>query len=107
MARKELNIQSDIMDYLSGNLKKGITGIGGWWLNFHGGSVYMPRGIPDIIGCFKGYFVAIEVKRPGEQPRKIQEHTLNVLRSAGAKVCVAYSVDDVRELIKNIEENMK
>ena len=62
--------------------KKGITGIGGWWLDgAHGGSVYMPRGGPDIIGCFKGYFVAIEVKRPGEQPRKIQEHTLNVLRS--------------------------
>ena len=100
--KKENSIQAAIIEYLKGNPKKGIAGIGGWWLNFHGGSVYMPRGIPDIIGCYNGLFVAIEVKRPGEKPRKIQEYTMQLLRKAGAKTCVAYSVEDVKKLIERL-----
>ena len=64
--QKENSIQSDILDFLRGNKKKGIKGIGGWWLNFHGGDPFMPRGLPDIIGCLNGRFIALEAKRPGE-----------------------------------------
>lgn len=101
-SEKENRIQKAILIYLKGDVKNGVVGVGGWWLNFHGGSVYMPRGLPDIIGCFKGRFVALEVKRPGEQPRKIQEHTLKLLRSAGAVTGVVYSVADVRQIIEGM-----
>lgn len=99
---KENSIQKSILEYLKGDPRKGIQGIGGWWLNFHGGSVYMPRGIPDIIGCFKGSFIAFEVKRPGEKPRKIQDHTLKLLREAGAVTGVVYNVDDVRRITERL-----
>lgn len=102
MNKKENSIQASIIEYLKGNPKKGIAGIGGWWLNFHGGSVYMPRGIPDIIGCFKGRFIAFEVKRPGEKPRKIQEYTLKILKEAGAVTGIVYSVDDVINIVERL-----
>lgn len=101
--KKENSIQASILDYLKGNPRKGIPGVGGWWLNFHGGSVYMPRGIPDIIGCYKGRFVAFEVKKPGEKPRKIQDYTLRILRDAGAVTGVVYGVDDVKSIMERIE----
>ena len=98
--KKENSIQSDILDLLRGNKKKGIKGIGGWWLNFHGGDPFMPRGLPDIIGCLNGQFIALEVKRPGEEPRKLQEKMLRTLASAGAVTATVYGVDDVREVLK-------
>ena len=58
--KKENSIQSDCLDYLRGNRTKGIKGVGGWWLNFHGGDPFMPRGIPDIIGCYHGRVVDFE-----------------------------------------------
>lgn len=98
--KKENSIQSDCLDYLRGNRKKGIKGVGGWWLNFHGGDPFMPRGIPDIIGCYHGRFVAFEVKRPGEKPRAIQDKILRTLKTAGALTAVIYSVDDIKEVLK-------
>lgn len=103
MAKKENSLQSSILEYLKGNPRKSIKGIGGWWLNFHGGSVYMPRGIPDIIGCFKGRFVALEVKRPDEQPTTIQEKTLELLQAAGAVTGVVHNVDEVKEIIGKVK----
>ena len=103
--KKENSIQSDILDFLRGNKKKGINGIGGWWLNFHGGDPFMPRGLPDIIGCFYGQFIAFEVKRPREEPRKLQGKMLRTLAAAGAVTATVYGVDDVKKTLKIKEKN--
>lgn len=42
---------------------KAIRGHGGWWVKIHGHPT-QESGIPDIIGCYRGYFVAIEMKLP-------------------------------------------
>lgn len=36
---------------------------GGWWIKIHGGAS-QETGVPDILGCYRGRFVAIEVKLP-------------------------------------------
>lgn len=99
MSKKENSIQSEILDFLRGNKKKGIQPLGGYWLNFHGGSPYMPRGIPDIIGCYRGRFVALEVKRPGEKPSVIQGVTLRALKRAGAITAIVHSLDETKEVL--------
>ncbi len=99
MPKKENSIQTEILDFLKGNRKKGIEPFGGWWINFHGGDLYMPRGIPDIIGCYKGRFIAFEVKRPGETPSAIQSATLRALRKSGATAETVYSLDDVKKIL--------
>lgn len=98
--KKENSIQDEILTFLRGDKKKGIKGIGGWWLNFHGGDPFMPRGLPDIIGCLNGRFIAFEVKRPGEAPRTIQGKMLRTLSKAGALTATVYNVEDVKAKLK-------
>jgi hypothetical protein len=40
-------------------------------------------GVPDIIACFNGRFVAIEVKRPGKKPTPLQIRRLLEIERAG------------------------
>ncbi len=42
-------------------------------------------GVPDIIVCFKGKFIAIEVKREGKNPTPLQERQMEEIRQAGGK----------------------
>lgn len=38
---------------------------------------------------------------PGNKPTKLQEVTLQKLKEAGAIVGIAYSIQDVKEILKN------
>lgn len=54
------------------------------------------RGLPDIVVCLDGEFLALEVKRPGAKARKLQQfHGAAISKAGGAWACVE-SVDDVR-----------
>ena len=59
-------------------------------------------GIPDIIGLLKplGKFVAIELKVLPNKLTKIQRYILNKIRSSGGLAGVAYSIEDIEEIIK-------
>ena len=57
-------------------------------------------GVSDIIGCFKGRYLAIEVKRPGQKPTERQQSFLDRVNDEGGLSFVASSVEDV---IKNLE----
>lgn len=63
----------------------------------HGG-LFSPAGQPDIIGHCRGVFFAIEVKRPGKKPTKLQFHALGRIISKGG---VAIWLDDI-ESAKNL-----
>lgn len=52
-------------------------------------------GIADILGCYKGRFLAIEVKRNGKEPTELQQAFLDAVKEAGGIAFVARSVDDV------------
>lgn len=86
---------------IQGSILKALRTQGGWWLNVHGGNPYMPRGLPDIIGCFRGRFFAFEVKRPGEKPTPLQKATLARMAAAGAKTAV---VTSAAEAVRALEE---
>lgn len=65
----------------------------------HGG-YYSNNGKPDITGCVRGWRFEIEVKRPGEVPRPLQKAIIKKWEEAGALSGVAYSVEDVKEILK-------
>jgi len=48
---------------LTTQIIKALKKHGGFWFKVHG-SAYQTTGIPDIIGCYRGRFVAFEVKLP-------------------------------------------
>jgi len=69
------------------------------------GSRYSTAGIPDIICCIDGRFVAFEVKTEGGKPTVLQEKTLNSICDAGGVAHVVRSLDEVRDVLE--EEVMK
>ena len=57
------------------------------------------KGIADILGCWKGRLIAIEVKTPRGKLSEKQEQFLMEVNAAGGLGFVARSVEDVmREL---------
>lgn len=86
---KEKSITNEILKYL-----KSLDYCFAW--KEHGG-MYGTAGIPDIICCYKGRFIGIEVKRPGGKVSKLQEITIKKVTAAGGITFVAYSLDDVKE----------
>jgi len=68
----------------------------------HGG-IYGTAGIPDIIICFKGRFIALEVKAKGRKTTVLQQITINRINKAGGTAVVVYSLEEVKELLKKYE----
>ena len=59
---------------------------------------YGRSGVPDIIGCYRGYFFAIECKAGNKRPTALQEKELQRIRDSGGQVFVINE-----ENIKDIE----
>ena len=68
----------------------------------HGG-MYGTAGIPDIIACVNGRFVAFEVKTETGRLTKLQEVTLGRIRDAGGRAYMVRSVAEVAGILKEME----
>ena len=66
----------------------------------HGGQ-YGTAGLPDIICCIGGRFVAFEVKRPTGKLTKLQERALLRIQRAKGYACKVTSLQEVKEAIEN------
>ena len=65
----------------------------------HGG-MYGTAGIPDIISCIDGKFIAFEVKTATGKTTALQERTIERIHNAGGVAVVVRSVDDVKAVIE-------
>lgn len=65
----------------------------------HGGQ-YGTAGIPDIIVCYRGRFIAFECKAGGNKATVLQEITIRKILKAGGYALVVRSVDEVRQIIE-------
>lgn len=90
---KESQLVQNIRKYLS-TLPKCF-----FWKE-HGGQ-YGTAGIPDIIVCYKGRFIALEVKIGSNQPTRLQAATIEQIRRAGGIAVVVRSVDEVKEIMQS------
>lgn len=65
------------------------------------------KGVPDILACYKGYFMGIEVKTPTTRSTvsKLQEYNLAQIVKAGGLSVVAVYVEDIESLLRAIDEN--
>lgn len=63
-------------------------------------------GVPDLLVCYKGMFIGIEVKKPSTKNNvsKLQQHNLNLIRLADGVGIVAWELDMVVELLKELDE---
>ena len=61
---------------------------------------YGRKGIPDILGCYRGHFMAIEVKSESGKLTPWQEVEIREIRQSRGVAFVARSAKDVELMIK-------
>lgn len=64
---------------------------------------YGRMGIPDIVGCYRGYFFAIECKAGRGKPTALQDRELELIREAGG-VAWVINEDNLEEVRAWMEE---
>lgn len=89
----EKNFENKIKKYLD---SKGI-----WYVKFFA-NAYTRRGVPDLLACVNGRFLAIEVKAEDGRLSELQVVEMNrICDSGGVAMCVKPSQFDL--LVRKIE----
>lgn len=90
---REKSIENKIKSYLKSK--------GAYYFKHHGNQ-YSQVGVPDIIVCYKGKFIGIEVKNEKGKTSPLQEANLKMINDAGGISIVARCVEDVEKVIDKI-----
>ena len=90
----EKDITAAIMRYL-----KTVPSCFAW--KEHGG-MYGTAGLPDIICCYRGRFIGLEVKTPSGKLTKLQETMITKIRAAKGEAHKVTSVEEVKEIMQNL-----
>lgn len=69
----------------------------------HGG-MYGTAGIPDLIVCYKGRFIAFECKVGKNKATALQAITIGQIVAAGGYAVVVRTIDEVRKTISAFEK---
>jgi hypothetical protein len=89
---KESEIQKKIIDYL-----KQVPEL---WYFKTTGTGYGKNGVPDIIVCHKGFFIAFEVKVPDKGVvSELQKHEINKIRQSLGGAFVVTCVEKVKTVL--------
>ncbi|MCH7632934.1 MAG: hypothetical protein IIB59_06950, partial [Planctomycetes bacterium] len=64
------------------------------------GGPMQERGVPDLLICYLGHFVGMELKIPGEGPKEIQEYHLERIAAAGGVGCSVTTLDEAKKIIR-------
>ena len=66
------------------------------------GSMYGTAGLPDVVCCYHGLFVGLEVKTPKGKLTKLQETTLQRIQAAKGQAFKVTSVEEVKKILQNL-----
>ena len=84
------------------NVKRVITELqrrGAWVVKIHVGPYQRP-GIPDVLACYAGRFLAIEVKQDTGRVSPLQEYEMRMIRRAkGTALVVRSDLSELRALL--------
>nr|DAN47242.1 MAG TPA: Nuclease [Caudoviricetes sp.] len=81
-------------------IKKWLKDRNYWFFKVHG-SIFQPAGIPDVLACINGKFVAIEVKRTkGGTVSPLQKAQIAKIKENGGIAGVASSMEGFLEILK-------
>lgn len=87
-------------------IKKYLKDRGCWCVKYFA-NAFTPSGIPDLLTCINGHFVAIEVKADNGEPSKLQLLNVKKIREAGGIAIILYPSqwDIFTEFINDLLEN--
>lgn len=71
-------------------VKKFLKEQGCWFIKYWGGGQFTKSGIPDLLICCNGHFLAVELKAPKGKPSELQKYTIGKIKEAGGIAIVLY-----------------
>lgn len=79
----------------------------GWFVKFFANRM-TKSGIPDILACINGYFIAIEIKAQNGKPSKLQIRNCNQIRTSGGQAFILYpsGFNEFKEVIKGLNQDL-
>ena len=79
-----------------------------WVVNIWGGG-FMRAGIPDLLVCINGKFVAIELKRTGGIVSELQKRNIRLINEANGLAMVLYpdKFDDFKREMSNLAKGVQ
>lgn len=77
----------------------------GWFLKVWGGG-YQQSGIPDLLLCVRGCFLAVELKGARGKPTPLQTLNLGQINAAGGISLILYpdGMDNFKNIVKGVKE---
>ena len=83
---------------------------GCYFIKYWGGGNFTKAGIPDLLICCNGYFVAVELKGESGKPSELQLYNLRKIHDAGGFAFLLYPQDfeDFKKFIYSLNaESLK
>lgn len=82
-------------------VKKYIESQGGWQVKFFANRM-TKNGIPDVLSCVNGYFLAVEVKALNGAPSELQIYHVAKINNAGGYAVILYpdQYEEFKQLVK-------
>lgn len=89
-------------------IKKFLKDNGCWYVKVWGGG-FQTSGIPDLICCVGGEFVAVEVKAANGKTSELQQFTIRKIQESGGNAMVLYphQFEEFRQFILEILDSKR
>lgn len=71
-------------------VKQYLQNQGCWYVKYWGGGQFTKAGVPDLLVCCNGYFLAIELKASTGRPSQLQLYNIRKIRDAGGFGIILY-----------------
>lgn len=95
--------------YYENKIKALLKARGAWYIKYFGGGYYSRPGTPDILACYRGRFIAIEMKSEHGRVSQKQREEMARIESAGGIGCFIYPVnmDAVESILNALDKGIE
>jgi hypothetical protein len=88
---------------LATKISKAVKERGMWLFKVHGGPMTV-AGVPDLVGVYRGLFIAFEVKMPTGVVSDRQRYIMSLIMNAQGIVTVPRSVADALAVLDRVDD---
>lgn len=80
---------------------------GGWQVKYFANRM-TKKGIPDVLACINGFFIALEIKAQHGIPSELQIHQCKEIRASGGFAFIVYpsGFDTLKNFIYNLKREI-
>lgn len=90
---------------IENKIKQYLKSKGAYYVKYFGNQ-FSQVGVPDILVCYKGKFIGIEVKNEKGKTSPLQDYNLASIKQAGGISLVARQITDVSKVLEDIDKSL-